>query len=717
MTLYDHDVLKRQVASQTLYGSVYGPKTTNILDAAGRVLEQRRIGSDSTVVTLAKSSFDILGRLTRQTNALTGVTSITNVIVNSRRCVTNTYPDGGTRIETYYRDGRLESVSGTAVSPVTCYYGVEQDGGTGPWLEYTLEVRPDSAGGTNEWTRTYTDALGRGYKTLYADATPGSLSDNPCRQSFYNLKGLLARERDPDNVVTLYQYDAYGELLYTAIDMNPGDTTVDGNGDYSIDFWADRITQTVRSVVPASGGQPDLVRVSTYLWKDGDYAGTLVSSSDTATSGLTNWHSVYPEPGLTLTSSNITACSGSTRTVTAWAPDGSHTVSVYAYGRLQSVTRKDAGGAQLGQTIPGYDAHGRQDASTDARNGATRYTFNPADQVATVTTPDPGLGAQVTTTLYDTSGRVTGVIQPDGTATTNLYHPTGLLKKTSGSRAYPVGYGYDAQGRMRYMTNWQNHAASGGASVTRWNYDPYRGWLKSKDYPDASTGSPPGTEGTGGPVYTYTDGGRLKTRLWQRGVGTTNSYTAAGDLSAVTYSDGTPNFTNTYSRLGFLTHIAQSGGASVDRAYNSAGLLLGESYTGGPLGGLTVSNRFDELLRRTNVAVLDAQSTVLAETGYAYDAASRLQTVVSGDASATYSYLANSPLVSQIGFTNSGAHRMTTSKSYDYLNRLTAIRTLNPQPSTLNSFSYSYNRRQPADTRRPGRRVALGIQVRSRWAR
>ncbi|MDI9382558.1 MAG: hypothetical protein QM845_17060, partial [Verrucomicrobiota bacterium] len=42
---------------------------------------------------------------------------------------------------------------------------------------------------------------------------------------------------------------------------------------------------------------------------------------------------------------------------------------------------------------------------------------------------------------------------------------------------------------------------SGGAT-TRWNYDTYQGWLKSKDYPDASTGSPPAQEGTGGPVYT-----------------------------------------------------------------------------------------------------------------------------------------------------------------------------------------------------------------------
>jgi len=40
---------------------------------------------------------------------------------------------------------------------------------------------------------------------------------------------------------------------------------------------------------------------------------------------------------------------------------------------------------------------------------------------------------------------------------------------------------------------------------------------------------------------------------------------------------------------------------------------------------------------------------------------------------AVYSYLANSPLVGNIGFQHNGQTVMTTSKTYDYLNRLTAI--------------------------------------------
>ena len=49
--------------------------------------------------------------------------------------------------------------------------------------------------------------------------------------------------------------------------------------------------------------------------------------------------------------------------------------------------------------------------------------------------------------------QATNLVQPDGTSLTNEYWPSGLLKRTYGSRSYAVGYGYDAQGRMTKMTN------------------------------------------------------------------------------------------------------------------------------------------------------------------------------------------------------------------------------------------------------------------------
>ena len=58
--------------------------------------------------------------------------------------------------------------------------------------------------------------------------------------------------------------------------------------------------------------------------------------------------------------------------------------------------------------------------------------------------------------------------------------------------------------------------------------------------------------------------------------------------------------------------------------------------------------------------------------------------------SATYSYLANSPLVSQIAFKQGGTMRMTTIKQFDYLNRLRQIASA-PGASGALPFSYNYN--------------------------
>ncbi|HPC62734.1 MAG TPA: hypothetical protein PKX23_18885, partial [Verrucomicrobiota bacterium] len=46
--------------------------------------------------------------------------------------------------------------------------------------------------------------------------------------------------------------------------------------------------------------------------------------------------------------------------------------------------------------------------------------------------------------------------------------------------------------------------------------------------------------------------------------------------------------------------------------------------------GLRVTNQYDLLMRRTNLAVVNSQGAVLASTACAYDEASRLSQVSSG---------------------------------------------------------------------------------------
>src|SRR5207237_4881875 len=128
------------------------------------------------------------------------------------------------------------------------------------------------------------------------------------------------------------------------------------------------------------------------------------------------------------------------------------------------------------------------------------------------------------------------------------YYLTGERKVTSGARTYPVGYSYDAQGRLKTMTNWSGFAGGTGARVTTWNYDARRGFLTNKVY-----------DGNSGPIYyTNTPAGRLWGRKWA--LYTTN---AAGELVSIAYSDGaTPNVAFNMDRLGRTTNVVDGTGTN-----------------------------------------------------------------------------------------------------------------------------------------------------------
>jgi RHS repeat-associated protein len=659
---YTYDLMKRRVASSVYYGGPNPITTTNTIDGAGRTLKTQRIGTDSNSMTLQTTGYDVLGRAIARTNALGGVTTSTYSADGSPQCVTNVNPDGGTLIQAGYADERMESVSGTAAMPVEYVYGAVQDAG-GPWRESMQTIKLNSSGGTNEWTASYTDGAGRAYKTVYSTSS----GSNPFDELFYNSDGQLERREDADGISTLYQYNGYtGVLEFTAVDINQNGT-IDWSG-------PDRITQVERTAI-YSGEMGNSQAWTSYQFLDGQSTGTPTSCTTISANGLTNWQMVYPD-GVTAVTTSTEISPGTNRTQTTVAPDGSYAISLYSYGRLASVNKYGSSGTNISQTSYAYDAHGRQYAVTDARNGSTVYQFNDADQVISVTTPNPGSipGApQTTANSYDTQMRPTGFLYADGTSLTNVYYPTGLIQSNYGSRAYPVGYGYDAQGRMTTMTNWSDFAANSGQRVTTWVFDPYRGFLTNKT--DAANQAV---------SYTFTGAGRLASRLWARGTNTTYLYNTAGDLGTNFYSDGTPGVTNAYNRLGQKTNVMH-GATSTSFVYDLANDMLSESNSGGVLNGLMVSNQFDAYLRRTNMALLNG-NTPMSQAIYGYDNASRLAVVSDGTNSAAYSYLAFSPLVGQITFANSGTTEMTTSKQYDYLNRLTSIAS-----SASNAFTYQYN--------------------------
>lgn len=121
----------------------------------------------------------------------------------------------GTRdeIREYWPDGRLQSVTGAAVVESYYTYGIDS-----PHLRKTkVETGP----GGDRCQITYTDMLGRTSKT----ERPGwDLTTPPTLTTTYTYDdpdtGLLLSVASPERAPTIYEYDGFGQVKRTALDLN-----------------------------------------------------------------------------------------------------------------------------------------------------------------------------------------------------------------------------------------------------------------------------------------------------------------------------------------------------------------------------------------------------------------------------------------------------------------------------------------------------------------
>jgi RHS repeat-associated protein len=653
-TAYTYDALKRRTSVTRA-----GVSTINILDGASRTVAVWRQGTNSTLMLMSSNVFNTASELVTSYDALENETSYSrSVDGNGVRTETVTHPDSTTSVRMYFRDGSQKGVGGTAQHGVRWEYGVETEGGAA--RTYTKQLRLlTNAADSDEWVKTYTDAVGNSYKMLYPDGATNV--------TYFNDKGQAWKQVDADGVVTLFQYNAKGDQEYTVMDVDRDDT---------IDFsGTDRVTRSLSYATNAHG--VDVLRSETWQWQTlGANTPVLLSTSDRSVETKESWQIAF---GLTNYSIHVCVTNLVVCYSTNVSADGSYTVSMSQYGLPLSSTRYASNGVQVAQQSIGYDEFNRTITMTDARTGTITNTLDALGRTLTRTTPAPapGQNPQTTQTDYDNRGRVWRVIEPDGGVVVTTYHPTGELKRKVGNRTYPVDYTYDYAGRMKTLKTWQDFDNDSGAAITTWNYDSQRGFMTSKRYADSK-----------GPDYEYTLTGKLAKRTWARGVETDYTYNDAGDLETVDYSDSTPDVTYTYDRVGRKATVAQGSQDAVALHYTAAGQLAAEQHTSGLLAGVAITNVYDGLLRRTHLTVLTNGGSVY-QALYGYDAASRMLTVSDGTNNATYGYVTNSSLVAEIAFKQNSTLRMTTTKQYDLLNRLTNISSTTA--SFTNSFAYLYN--------------------------
>src|SRR5262249_44404360 len=144
--------------------------------------------------------------------------------------------------------------TGSAARPAAYESGIENVDGT--FQLFTKEIRP-AAGNAEEWTKLYSDFLGRPARLVR--------SDGASRQFFYNAAGQLRKVRDLDGRSTLFSYNQKGEREYTALDVDNSDT-IDLAGD-------DRVARVLRDVV---NGRK---RTRTFTWPQRGRDEPLLSST------------------------------------------------------------------------------------------------------------------------------------------------------------------------------------------------------------------------------------------------------------------------------------------------------------------------------------------------------------------------------------------------------------------------------------------------------
>ncbi len=657
ITHYEYDAFGRRV------GESRGNLTSlRAYDALDRVTRTEVWTGDGPTIVRERLMYDGAGRVTNRVDALQQETHSRYYREAGRDVHWTGHPDGSERYETYYPDGRLHSVTGSAVRAVEYHYGAMTN------AAWQKEIRLGPDGDTNEWVRTVENLAGRVARVEYAD---GSVEENT-----YNHYAQLIRQTSRAGVTTLYAYNERGEVEYTAVDMN---------GNNAID-WAglDRLTRTRRDILTTNGS--DRLRVTRqWVWPSNNVdAPLLVSEHFAATNAMESWSIAHGRVRHTRTETD----GAGGKTLRTTAPDGTFTESLYATGRLISVSAYTAASQQLTRVSYGYDALGRVETIDDARNGAVSNAYDAADRVIAVTTPPPGDGSPPLTTqyAYDAMGRITAITHPDGGVVSNVYDASGALLLTHGARTYPVAYAYDPQGRMTTMSTWRDFSAEAGQADTHWIYDATNGNMIAKVYDDGTTNR-----------YTYAPGGRLASRIWARGVETVYAYNAAGDLVSVDYSDGTPGVTNVHDRLGRLDEVTDRSGVR-EWTYDPRGLPVEEVYTDGDLASLDMRllREYDadgRLLSVTGVGGIGtlALGVTTGQVTYAYDSAGRLAEAAWGEGwTAAYAYHTNSALIASLTFREGTNLVVATTRDYDALNRLTRIAHA-PAAAPAAAFAYTLN--------------------------
>jgi RHS repeat-associated protein len=157
---------------------------------------------------------------------------------------------------------------------------------------------------------------------------------------------------------------------------------------------------------------------------------------------------------------------------------------------------------------------------------------------------------------FDSRGNLVASTNEMGYVTHSLFDSAGRLAVRFGA-VHPVGYGYDATGRLKSLFTTRSGATW---DVTQWNYDPATGLATNKVYADGSV-----------LAHGWTSDGLPERTTWARGAWRHVAYNDRRLPAAVSYSDpGTPGHELSYDAFGRLVAVADAAGRRHGYAYGAS---------------------------------------------------------------------------------------------------------------------------------------------------
>ena len=678
-TTYSYDSLgrlrdstKKGVAAGGGFPAQADIVTTTVYDAEGH-LKQGNISNGGPPLLSKVNTYDVVGRLKTSQDEAGLVTSYT--YTNGGRTQTVIRPGGATEVCDRYLDGQTKSVTGSAVVATYFNYDVNTDG-----TQVTQTFVGPAGLSSPRWSKTTTDWAGRTIKV----EKPGFTGANVIESYVYNSLGQLQRQTTTANNVKLisdklFEYDELGRLSRTGSDINDdGNLTV---------LSTDRLTETSAVYEKVNSDWFLVTSTKTYLT---DNNGT--PALQTVRQRLNNFPLNGSEQTVTETES-LDLAGNSTRStividrnakkqiVTTDRPDSNiNGVSIIVNGLLQSSVPTTP---ELATTYL-YDSLGREISVTNPQVGTKTRTYNSSGQLSSSSHGTAITNYDYYPVSHANAGKLMSVTDAAGKKMYFNYNSRGEQIQNWGDTIYPVEFVYNSYGEKTELhtfrggqnwtaTTWPT-ATTGSVDVTRWIYQESTGLVTQKQ--DAALK---------GPTFTYDELGRVKTRVWARGITCTYGYDAnTGELRTIDYSDSTPAVSFSYDRGGRQTTITDAAGSRT-RTFNLAGELQTEQIGGGILDGVGLNVGYDSLLRRNSLQTSHGTNALSSQT-YSYDATSRLETITSGSQTATYSYHVNSGLLSTTAFT--GGTSIT--RGYDTIGRLETI-TTTPAADIVQSHHYTYN--------------------------